>query len=161
MLHVRQTIKEKSSKAGEWELPIPIYIFSEKKPERIMEKELLRTTENCRRRYPEHTVRTADNNFLHRKFISSPIEFQRSPKEDLSPDKHKLRGPGGKYVSASKVARLMKEGIISESKPKVRKVDVQEEGSDFECYDRSDGKPVHVHIDKERTKGNTPTLAFF
>ena len=47
----------------------------------------------------------------------------------------------------------MEEGIISKSKPKVRKVDLDEEDSDFECYDRSDWKTVYVDIiDKEKTK---------
>ena len=53
----------------------------------------------------------------------------------------------------------MEKGIISESRPKVRKVDSDEEDSDFENYDRSEGKPVHVDIDKEITEGNKPTLA--
>ena len=42
----------------------------------------------------ENTVRTADNKILHRKVISTPIEFQRSPKKDLSPNMQKLRRLG-------------------------------------------------------------------
>ena len=53
----------------------------------------------------------------------------------------------------------MEEGIISEFKPKVRKVDSAEEDGDFESYDRSERKPVHFDIDKEITKGNKPTVA--
>ena len=34
---------------------------------------------------------------------------------------------------------MMEEGIISESKPKVGKVESEEEDSDFECYDKSEG----------------------
>ena len=48
----------------------------------------------------EHTLRTADNKILHRKILSTPTESQRSPKKDLSPIKHKLRGPGGNYDSS-------------------------------------------------------------
>ena len=42
----------------------------------------------------EHTVRTVDNKNFERKIISTPSEFQRSPKKDLSPRKYNLRGPG-------------------------------------------------------------------
>ena len=44
------------------------------------------------------------------------------------------------------------------SKPKVRKVESDEDDSDFECYNKSDGKPVHVDIDKVVTEGG-PALA--
>ena len=54
---------------------------------------------------------------------------------------------------------LMEEGTISEYKPKVRKMESDEDDSDFECYDRSEGKPVHVDIVREITEGNKPTLA--
>ena len=53
----------------------------------------------------------------------------------------------------------MEEGIISESKPKVRKVESDEEDSHFECFDKCEGEPVHVDIDKETTEGNKSTLA--
>ena len=53
----------------------------------------------------------------------------------------------------------MEEGIISESRPKVRKAASDEENSDFKCYDRSEGKPVHVDVDKEMAESNKPTLA--
>ena len=76
----------------------------------------------------------------------------------MPPNKDKLRGPGGKYVSARERAQLMEEGLISESKSKVRKVEWDEEEKDFECYDMSDGKPVHVNIDKE-IAFDKPTLA--
>ena len=78
---------------------------------------------------------------------------------DFSPSKHKLGGPGRKYVIGSERTQLMEEGIIHESRPKVRKVDSDGEDSDFECYDQSGGKPVHVDIDKEIAEGNKPTLA--
>ena len=107
----------------------------------------------------EHALHTTDNNILHRKFISTPPKFQRSPKKDVSPKKHALRGPGGKYVSASEKAKnVEEEGTILASKPKVRKVESDEDGSDFECYNKSDGTPVHVDIDKEITEGG-PALA--
>ena len=51
----------------------------------------------------EYTVRRADNRSLHRKLIVKPINFQKSPKRDMSPNKHDLREPSGKYVSASKI----------------------------------------------------------
>ena len=53
----------------------------------------------------------------------------------------------------------MEEGIISESRPKVRKVASDDNGIDFECYDRSEGKTVHVDVDKEIDESNNPTLA--
>ena len=30
---------------------------------------------------------------------------------------------------------------------------------DFECYDQSEGKSVHVDVDKELAESNNPTLA--
>ena len=62
-------------------------------------------------------------------------------------------------MKGSEKVRKVEEGIISKSKPKVRKVESDEEDRDLECYDRSDGKPVHVDIEKEVTEGNNPTLA--
>ena len=43
----------------------------------------------------------------------------------------------------------MEEVIISGSKLRVRKVESDEEKSDFECYDKSDKKPVDVDVEKE------------
>ena len=77
----------------------------------------------------------------------------------MFPNKHNLWGPGGTYVSASETTRLREEGIISESRPTVRKVVSDDEDSDFECYDRSQGKPLHVDVDKEMAESNKPTLA--
>ena len=108
----------------------------------------------------KHTVRTADNKSLHRKLISSPIDSQRSPKNNLSPNKHKLRGPGGKYVSASERTGLMVEGINSESRPNVWKMDSDAEDSNFECYDRSEGIPVHDEIDKGTAEGNMLVMKY-
>ena len=34
-----------------------------------------------------------------------------------------------------------------------------EEDSDLECYDESEGKPIHGDIGKETTEGNKTTLA--
>ena len=53
----------------------------------------------------------------------------------------------------------MIEGIISESQPKVQKVESNEKDSDFVCYDKSEAKRVHVNIDKETTERNKSTLA--
>ena len=54
---------------------------------------------------------------------------------------------------------MLEDGVISKSQPKVRQVELGEEGSDFECYDKSEGKQVHVDIDKETTEENKSTLA--
>ena len=40
----------------------------------------------------------------------------------------------------------------------VRKVESDGEDGHFECYDNSDGKPVHVDLDKELMEGDA-TLA--
>ena len=52
----------------------------------------------------------------------------------------------------------MEERVISESKSKVQKVKSAEEHSDFECCDKSNGKPVHVNVDREITERD-PTHA--
>ena len=39
-----------------------------------------------------------------------------------------------------------------------REVESVEEDSDFECYNKDDGKPLHVDVDKEVIEGG-PTLA--
>ena len=46
---------------------------------------------------------------------------------------------------------MMEERIISESKPKVQKVESDDIGSDFDYY-KSEGKIVHVDIEKEQPK---------
>ena len=76
----------------------------------------------------QYTVHTADNRNLHRKLLSTPPNSQRSPKMEMSPKKHQLEGPGGNILSASEKARKVVEGIISESKSKVPKVETDEEG---------------------------------
>ena len=106
----------------------------------------------------ECTLRSANNKNLHRKLMSKLLEFQGSPKKDMSPKKQKLRETSGKYVSASERAQLIDEGIISKSESKGWKVESDEEDSDFDCYDKPDGKPVHVTIDKELAF-DKPTLA--
>ena len=53
----------------------------------------------------------------------------------------------------------MEEGTISKSWPKLRKVASDNKDSDYECYDQSEGKPVHVDVDKEKAERNKPTLA--
>ena len=50
------------------------------------------------------------------------------------------------------------EGKFSASKPKVWKVESDGEDSDFECYNKSDGTPVYVDIDKVVTEEG-PALA--
>ena len=71
---------------------------------------------------------------------------------------HTLRGPVVKYVSASEKGQKMEEGTIPASETKVHKIESDEDVSDFECYNESDGKPVLVDIDIEVTDGG-PTLA--
>ena len=41
----------------------------------------------------------------------------------------------------------------------VRTVASDDNDSDFECYDRSEGKSVYVYIDNETAEINKPTLA--
>ena len=76
----------------------------------------------------------------------------------MSPNKHQTKKPGGKQVSASETAWQVEAGTISESKLKARKIDRDlEEGNFFSC-DKSDGKPVHVDIQKTVAEGNNTTL---
>ena len=75
-------------------------------------------------------------------------------------NKHQFRGPSGIYVGASEKGQKLEEGTIFKPKPKVRKVESKENDSDFEGYDKSAGKPVHVDVDKEVTeRRRNPTLA--
>ena len=67
-------------------------------------------------------------------------------------------GGGGEHAGASERTRLTEEAILFESRPKVRKV-VLDDVSDFECYNRSERKPVHVDFDKEMAESYKPTLA--
>ena len=53
----------------------------------------------------------------------------------------------------------MKKGIFSESDPKVPKVTLNDNDSHFECYDRSDGRMLHVDVDNEMARSSKPTLA--
>ena len=107
----------------------------------------------------EHTVRTASNENLHQKLSLEPIAFQRSPKNNLSPNKHELRRTGGESVSASESARIMEEGIFPESEQKFRKVESDEVDSEFECYGNSEKKPVHLNIENKITERNKSILA--
>ena len=68
---------------------------------------------------------------------------------ETSPIKHQLRGLSGNYESASARERKQKEGIIPKFNPKVRKVESEDEDSNFECYNKSNGKPLHVDVDKQ------------
>ena len=53
------------------------------------------------------------------------------------------------------------EKTISKFKLKVWKVELEEEKSNFECYNKWDGKPVHVDVDRNFTgsSGKDPALA--
>ena len=92
---------------------------------------------------------------LHPKLISTPVRFQKPLKRKTSLSKHKLRGPGGKYVSPSEIKRERKyyRGIQVEVRT------AESEDSDFECCRKFDGKPVHVDIDKKISGGNNKNLA--
>ena len=70
----------------------------------------------------EHTVRTTDNGILHRKTTPTPIKLQKSPKRDMSPNKHKQKGQDGKCASISEEAQKLEENGIFESKTKVHKI---------------------------------------
>ena len=71
-----------------------------------------------------------------------------SLKKDMSLNKHQLSGPSGKYEPSQKAQKL-EEGIISQSKLDVWKVDSDKKDSDFECYDKYNGMSVHLDVDKE------------
>ena len=64
--------------------PYP-YIFFEKRNQKKSLLEKNKKQSRNAKNGTEHTVRTADNEISHQKLISTPIAFQRSPKEDLSP----------------------------------------------------------------------------
>ena len=98
----------------------------------------------------EHTVRTTGKETFHQKLISTPLNFQRSPKKDV--------WAGGKCVSASEKSKKVEKGTISASKSKFQKVESDEDDNNFECYKISDGKRVHVDIHKDVTK-RRPALA--
>ena len=54
---------------------------------------------------------------------------------------------------------MVEEEINSESRPKVCKVELDEEDSDYEYHDKCEEKPVNVDIGRELTEGNKSTLA--
>ena len=97
----------------------------------------------------EHMVRTSNNKTLHRKLIPTQVNLQRSPK------RHKQR----KVRECVGIITEAEEGIIFESKPKAGKVDSDEEDTDIEYFHKSDGKSVHVDIDKKVTNWTKPSLA--
>ena len=103
----------------------------------------------------KHTVRKTGNKNFHRELICTPLKFPRSQKKDVSPIRHTLRGPNGKCASASEKTQKVEERTFSESKPKVRKLESDEDDSGFEFYIKSDGKSVHVDIDKKVTEGGS------
>ena len=79
--------------------------------------------------------------------------------KDVSPKKHTLRGLGGNYMTASEKSKKAEKGrTISLFKPKVPNVESDEDDSNFECCNKSDGKLVHVEIYKEVTERG-PALA--
>ena len=143
--------------SGNFQYP---YTILERRNEREYWKENTRKCQKSPIDGTEPAVPSTDKkNHFGNKLVSTPRNFQRSPEKDFSPKKHTLRGPGGKCVSASEKAQKVEEGTICASKPQIRKEESDEDNSDFDCYNKSDGKPVHVNIDKEITEGG-PALAW-
>ena len=109
----------------------------------------------------DHTMHTADNN-IQRWILTSTstqFNFQNSRRKETLSIKHSLRGPGEKYMSASEIEKV-EESIIWLSETKVWKVKLEDEDSDFDCQNKSDGKPLHVDVDKGIIVGaqKNPTL---
>ena len=52
-------------------------------------------------------------------------------------------------MSAFEKAQKSAEVKVSQSKPKIRKVESDEEDSDMKCYEKCDGKPVHDGVYEE------------
>ena len=102
----------------------------------------------------KHSVRTTDNRILHQKLISTPPNFQRSPKKDLSLNNNNWEGPVENTWVSSEKPQKVEERIPAASKQKVQKVESDKEDSD----NKSASKPVHVDIDKDITERG-PTLA--
>ena len=97
----------------------------------------------------KHMVRTANEKTLHRNLTPAKVNFQRSPKRQKQ---RKVRECFGTNTEAE-------EGKSSESKPKARNVDSDEEDTDIEYFHKSDGKSVHVDIDTKVTNWTKPSLA--
>ena len=87
---------------------------------------------------PRHTVYTTEGKIRLRKMLSTPGIFRKTRKKEVSLIKHRFRRAGGNVVSPSEKPKNKEEGILAESKPKVRKIDSKDEGSEFE-------KPVDLH----------------
>ena len=61
--------------------------------------------------------------------------------------------------ASEKAKKAAEERTISASKLKVRIVESDGDHGDFECYNKSDGKLVHVGIDRKVTeRGPAPAL---
>ena len=69
----------------------------------------------------------------------------------MSPNNYHLVGSGGKHVSACEKARKLEQGISSDSKSKVRKVESDQRDSVFESYDDPYDNLDHKDVDKEAT----------
>ena len=81
-------------------------------------------------------TQSVEQTILHRTLSKTPSNIQQSPKKDMSPNEHQMRGPSGKYVSASEKARKTggRDIFRISRKATVLKVESDEEDSDFECY---------------------------
>ena len=120
MLHVTQIKEKKSGKASQWELPVSEYLFGEQKPEKSLEanyKEKRRLAVDG----TVLTVRTADNKILQQKLISTPIQFQRPPEEDISPNTNELTEPGGKYARLSERIQIVESEFSPNSNRESKK----------------------------------------
>ena len=74
----------------------------------------------------------------------------KSLKRKSSPNKHKMRERSGTYPSVSKIVKQRKEETIAESRYKVRILEPDKEDSEFECYNKTEGKPVHFNAETEQ-----------
>ena len=80
----------------------------------------------------EETLQTADKITFRPKHISTEVNFQKSPKSEAFPNKHKLRAAGGKYVSGSCIGRRRKKGLMAENPITLRKLESKEEDVDLD-----------------------------
>ena len=68
-----------------------------------------------------------------------------------TPNKHRKRRQGGKYVSTFGKAKEQNDGIVLKCKTKFREVESNDGDSDFEYYVKSVEKPVFGDLSKEIT----------
>ena len=79
----------------------------------------------------------------------------------MSSVRHKFREPRGKYVITSEKERKKYEGIIAESNPNRRseKTNLRRRIANSSDLTKTDGKLVHVDLDKEVARTDEKTVA--